>query len=497
MRQQQTLARRVAGVIMTSVAAAISVCATTIAIEHSTVEAVSSTDILGPAGSGIFGASVLVLPNGNFVVTDPSFDMPPKTDVGAVYLYNGSNHQLIRSFTGTNTGDRVGSGGLTEVGSSNFVVSSPHWTNDMGAVTWVDGQLGLGGAVTAVNSLTGVMSGDEVGSSGVQRLTSGHYVVRSPHWHFFATPGAGAVTWGNGTFGTAGQVGVGNSIVGSSAVDSVGDHAVVALSDGDYVVPSPEWNYSIIAQGSGAVTWGNGVGGSHFVVSSANSLVGTTMNDHVGGNGVVALTNGNYVVSSPLWDSPSWSDVGAATLGMGDGSTFGFVTSTNSWLGSVQDDQVSSAGVTPLTNGNFVVASQMWDSNTHVDAGAVTWADGDGGLMGQVTSSNSLIGSHDSDYVGVNGSVALANGNYVVLSSLWNGAGTDRGAVTWGNGATGTKGIVDGAVNSVIGTQDGDQVGTSAEPLTNGNYVITSPHWHFAGNATAGAAKCQCGDVMT
>jgi hypothetical protein len=33
-------------------------------------------------------------------------------------------------------------------------------------------------------------------------------------------------------------------------------------------------------------------------VSTANSLVGTTANDYVGYGGVVALSNGNYVVDS-------------------------------------------------------------------------------------------------------------------------------------------------------------------------------------------------------
>src|SRR5262245_38124951 len=47
------------------------------------------TDIPGPAGSGAFGSSVSVLPNGNIVVIDPSFDAPgPVADVGAVYLYS-------------------------------------------------------------------------------------------------------------------------------------------------------------------------------------------------------------------------------------------------------------------------------------------------------------------------------------------------------------------------------------------------------------------------
>ena len=67
------------------------------------------TDINGPAGSGRFGTSVTVLPNGNFVVTDPYYDAPgPVADVGAVYLYNGATHALISTLTGSTAGDQVG-----------------------------------------------------------------------------------------------------------------------------------------------------------------------------------------------------------------------------------------------------------------------------------------------------------------------------------------------------------------------------------------------------
>lgn len=43
----------------------------------------------------------------------------------------------------------------------------------------------------------------------------------------------------------------------------------------------------------GAVTWGNGQTGISGVVSSANSLVGSTGIDLVGFRGVTALSNGN------------------------------------------------------------------------------------------------------------------------------------------------------------------------------------------------------------
>ena len=65
------------------------------------------------------------------------------------------------------------------------------------------------------------------------------------------------------------------------------------------------------------MTWGNGTTGVSGVVSAANSLVGSTASDLVGSTGVTALTNGNYVVVSRNWDNGSVVNAGAATWGNG------------------------------------------------------------------------------------------------------------------------------------------------------------------------------------
>jgi hypothetical protein len=44
-------------------------------------------DIAGPAGSGQFGTSVTILPNGNFVVTDPSYDARVRSRMLAESIY--------------------------------------------------------------------------------------------------------------------------------------------------------------------------------------------------------------------------------------------------------------------------------------------------------------------------------------------------------------------------------------------------------------------------
>src|SRR5207237_373594 len=73
-----------------------------------------------------FGSSVVVLRNGNVVVTDPT-DSTVAANAGAVFLYNGKTGALLGELTGSTSGDFVGSGGVTALANGNFVVNSPAW----------------------------------------------------------------------------------------------------------------------------------------------------------------------------------------------------------------------------------------------------------------------------------------------------------------------------------------------------------------------------------
>jgi hypothetical protein len=500
-----------------------------------------------------FGSSVVVLRNGNVVVTDPT-DSTVAPNAGAVFLYNGETGALLGELTGSTSGDLVGGGGVTALTNGNFVVSSPDWQNGgvaVGAATWLDGSGGTNEAVSPSNSLVGSTSGDQVASVGVTALSNGNYVVDSPFWQ---NGGAmvGAVTWGNGFAGTTGAVTAGNSLVGSTNFDQVGSSGVTALTNGNYVVSSPNWqnpngsggaatwaygfggtvgpvtaanslvggfsysgevgiqvtalsdgNYVVGSPGwndgaanadlsVGAATWGNGRRGIAGAVSPDNSLIGSTAFDNVGSS-VTALTHGNYVVSSPGWHSVNGT-VGAATWsGRGrDGRTLGVVSATNSLIGSTNGDHVGSGGVTALTNGNYVVSSPSWQ-NGRADVGAVTWGNGCTGTVGSVTLTNSLVGSTGGDMVGFgngnpgSGVTALKNGNYVVDSPFWHTGGAMVGAVTWAKGDGSAAGMTVSAGNSLIGSTNGDQVGSGGvTALSNGNYVVSSPLWQN-GAAMVGA----------
>ncbi|EIM31316.1 filamentous hemagglutinin family N-terminal domain protein [Leptothrix ochracea L12] len=408
-----------------------------------------------------------------FVIASPDWS----GGLGAVTWVGSSGAQAItadHALIGAQSGDRVGSGGVVALTHGNYVVSSPDWGPAYeGAVTWGNGATGLVGTVSSTNSLVGEIAGDRVGKGGVIALTNGNYLVVSPDW---GTNYQGAVTWGSGAGGLVGLISSSNSLVGGN-LDRLGSRGVIALVNGNYVISSPEWgpNYE------GAVTWGNGATGLVGTVSSANSLIGSISNDKVGSGGVIALANGDYVVASPDW-GPNYE--GAITWGNGATGLAGTVSSSNSLTGA-PSDHLGSGGLTRLSapnNNAFVIASPEWSNGL----GAVTWIGPQSTRINAIDASNSLIGSQAGDRVGSGGVVALTHGNYVVSSPDWGPA--SEGAATWGNGATGLVGTVS-STNSMVGAIPGDRVSSGGvHALAQGNYVVSSPEWgaNYEGAVTWG-----------
>lgn len=488
--------------------------------------------ISGPAGSGRFGATVTALPDGHLVVTDPGFDPPGLFDAGAVHLYRPDGVR-IATLSGSRDFDRVGSGGVVVLASGDFVVRSPDWDHgsttdagavtfgssgglpaevdsgnsligssagdavgaggvialdqdryvvvspgwdhgsavDAGAVSFVAGRAGVTGPVSAVNSLVGSRSGDRIGQSGITRLTGSRYLVRSAFWTHGSAAEAGAVTFIDGPNGTTGPVTPQNSLVGSSPGDRVGAQAPILLVGGNYVVPVPTWDQGA-ATDAGAAVFGSGQSGVAGPISADLALVGSRSEDRVGWS-VTALTQGNYVVASPYWRNGDVPNVGAVTHGSGLTGVRGAVSPQNSLVGSSVEDRIGEQGVVALGTGHYVVSSAFWALGSASDAGAVTFGSGTTGIVGPVSTANSLVGTRISDRIGLNGVVALASGHYVVLSPRWE---VDRGAVTFGSGITGIVGSVS-AANSLVG-QTADQIGSGGvTPLDNGDYLVHSPEW--------------------
>jgi hypothetical protein len=475
-------------------------------VEAATSLIVAQHDLVGGPGSEAFGNEVVVLANGNYVVVDPGWDSPTAVDVGAVYLYDGATDTVISTLTGSTASDRLGSYGIVALTTGNYIVSSPSWKFrgvEVGAVTFGNGTTGVSGPVTTNNSLHGTTAGDRVGEDGslgggggagggilggVAALTNGNYLVSTPYWDHGGIANVGAVTFGNGTTGISGPVTTNNSLHGTTAGDHVGSEWPVALANGNYLVTSPSWDHGGIAN-VGAVTFGNGTTGISGPVTTNNSLHGTTANDHFGdpwGGGLVALANGNYLVSTPYWDHGGIANVGAVTFGNGTTGISGPVTTNNSLHGTTANDYVG-RDVVVLTNGNYVITSSDWDHGGIANVGAVTFGNGTTGISGPVTTNNSLHGTTTGSGPGGEGVVALTNGNYVVASPTWDlGPILDVGAATFGNGTTGVSGPVTTG-NSLHGTTADDHVGAQVVALTNGNYVVGSSDWDHDGVIDVGA----------
>jgi len=460
----------------------------------------SVNSVSAPAASGSFGATVVVLASGNVVVTDPLASTDGLTHNGAVYLYNGASRALISTLKGSHNEDQIGSGRVVGLANGGFAVASPLWddgtSTDVGAVTWGSGTTGVSGTVSAANSVVGSHSNDNVGATLPVALPSGAYVIQSSLWDDGSGTDVGAITWASGTGTTVGVVSSANSLVGSHSNSKVGSGEVRVLSNGNYVVTSPDWNDGV-GSALGAATWGPGTATRTGIISSSNSIVGSSSGDSVGLGGVTALSNGNYVVNSPYWANGGADDAGAATWGNGATGTSVAVSSGNSIVGSQSDDHVGAATMA-LTNGNFVTVTADWDSGGTTDAGAVTWGNGTTGTNGAVSSGNSIVGSQASDRIGSGGTIALANGNYVVGSPEWDGGASNTGAATWGNGASGSDGEVSSG-NSLVGTHASDRVGDAGTfvPLSNNHYVVATPAWDNDTVADAGAVTWANGTTGT
>lgn len=435
-------------------------------------------DIPWPSAPGTMtSANIVVLTNGNFAISNREYDEGGKTDIGVVYLFDGNTKKLISTLKGSTAYDNVGQD-LFALPNGNLVVVSSKWDNaaiiDVGAVTWVNGTTGLNGVVSPSNSLIGNVKWDVVGTTGVTVLPNGNYLVKSFSLKAPGKDAIGAVTWCNGSTGLVGNVNAANSLLGSSQGDALGYLNIVVLSNGNYVVPCPGWD-SPTNQDVGAVIWGSGSTGVSGVVGPANALIGSHTGDRIGdGYGLTALTNGNYLVRSTEWDNGAVQDAGAVTFCNGSTGLVGVVGAANSLVGTQANHRVGS-GVAALTNGNYVVSSSAWKDEAAEAFGAVTWANGVTGITGPVTINNSLYGSRPYE---TGGAYALSNGNYAVNSPMWTRDGIfAAGAITWGDGTAGITGRISTS-NSLVGRDTLDNVGLlGIVALSNGHYVVPTPYW--------------------
>lgn len=456
----------------------------------------SSNSVIGKKGGAFFSVEITPLTNGNYVIANQFADFGAMTFVGATTWVDGTV-----GFTGTfdtsNTLYGASSNGfaglkVTPLSDGDYVVSMPFTTIDgklqAGAVHLADGTVGSAGVISSANSLVGGAAFDQVGwaqvGEGVTVLSNGNYVVTSYQADINGVSNAGAVTLIDPTSPVTGSISAANSLVGATEEDRVGAGGVVALTNGNYVVSSGSADINGVMQ-AGAVTFGNGVTGVTGPVSAVNSLHGTRFAEQVGERGlgtlpVFALPNGNFVVVSPRLGLTEGDSVGAVTIVDGSVGLSGAVDGNNSFMGRTAGD-FRFPYSTLLSGNRFAINARFSASLTEADVGSVTVFEGQPGFTGTFSESTSLLG------VGQAFVTELANGNIVVGSPAFdvNGA-INAGAVTLVDATTGTQGVVD-STRSLVGTTSNDGVGREIIPLSSGNFLSVNPQFDANGLSQAGA----------
>ncbi|MFM7674728.1 MAG: beta strand repeat-containing protein [Synechococcus sp.] len=416
-------------------------------------------------------------------------------------------------------------------GGGSVLVYSGGWDAgsevDAGAITWMDGRSGglvdgnSGGLISSLNSLVGSSTGDLSIYEGSADQGSYYFyyyayidrrdgtlpgdgaplpvstvLLGLPSWDGATASDAGAALWLNLDASTgvarladgspaAGVIGTGNSLVGSSSNDQIGQSGTQLslysqdFANGRLLLLNPNWdnatladtNSGVIAVDAGAVTWLNPFtgaladGSSAFgAISSANSLVGTSTNDRIGSSveEVYPQENFNFspyvLLTASGWDNGAVApDAGALLWIRGsDGSlaqdatstvapppAVGNVSPSTALVGSSAGDGVG-AGLNFLygpydsellayPTPNLLLATPSWDNGSIVDAGAVTWISLDTGrlsngapALGFLGSANSLVGSSAGDQIGsrVEASYAYqddAPQNPLIVAPGWDG----------------------------------------------------------------------------
>lgn len=451
---------------------------------------ITTVEVTTPANSPSFGEQLIVLSNGNYAIADPygGVNFP-----GTVRLYDGTTNAVISTLVG-GAGGRLGAGGMVEVGNSNFIVLTPGASGN-GAITWVDGRLGSNATVGPSNSMFGYVGGTSQPPTIVV-LANGNYVVSNPSWPNGTASSAGFARWAPGNAPATGVISAANSAVGLRTGDRVGSSGIVALTNGNYVIASPEWDWPTFfgpVINAGAATFADGTTGfaGPIADNDGHSLIGVSDFDSVGLQ-VVALSNGNYVVASPSWNPGGAAVAGAATWRSGTTAVSDQIDASNSLIGTMTGDRVGSP-VIALSNGNYVVGASGWDKTPGDNVGAVAWANGATGRIGYLSASTTISGQTTDDLYSVN-LTALTNGNYVIGSAYW--GPTNAGAATWVNGSGPATGVVT-AANSIVGATADDFVGGVTTALPGGAYVVTSQSWNNGPIVDAGAVTWAAGDRAT
>lgn len=426
-----------------------------------------------------FGTSVVVLANDNIVVTDPNDSS--LTNSGAVHLYSPLSSSPIASLYGDAANDQLGLDGITALANGNYVIASSlddeNGIVDAGSVRLMNGvtgqQIGATLAGDGANDLLGlsdirVADIELIGASNITALANSNYVVVSKFDDENGVANAGSVRLMNGDTG----VQIGTTLAGDVVNDQLGRNGVTALGNSNYVITTTNDDENGIVD-AGSVRLVNGNTGEQI----GSTLAGDQAGDSLGWNGITALANDNYVIGSSL---DVENGISGGSVRLMDGNT-GVQISMQVGAEAIAD---LGENIIALGNSNFVIASR--DDNINIDlVGSVQLVSGiTGALLG-----NKLSGDFPGDALGSDGITVLANNNYVITSSRDDVNGiSDAGSIRVMNGNSGMQ------ISILTGNVVGERLGAgTTTALANNNFVIASGFDDVNGTNDAGSVRLMNG----
>jgi len=336
--------------------------------------------INGANASDHFGnGAITTLPNDNYVFGNPNADINGITDTGTVILASGITGLEISRINGTLPNDNFGSGAITALPNRRFscchyVFGNPN--ADINGITNA-GTVILADNTGEIKRISGAFARDNFGSNAITALANGNYVFGNAFADIDGNTNAGTVILANGTTGA--EI---SRISGTNAGDRFGGRyippislpallanpssAITALPNGNYVFGNSYADINGITN-AGTVILANGTTGAEI-----NRINGPNAGDYFGSNAITALANGNYVFGNPFADIGRFRlvidiDSSGGTVILANGTTGAEINRIN---GPNANDNFGSGAITPLSNGNYLVASPSANSNAgRVDIG--------------------------------------------------------------------------------------------------------------------------------
>jgi filamentous hemagglutinin family protein len=467
----------------------------TLSASNSLVGGSSTRPLVGDSGQLVVG-----IPSGYFIAASPDWGDGGGANRGAVTWSSLAAPVVgaisaSNSLVGGLANSRVGTGLVVDGAHGFALVNSPQWGDaggaNRGAVTRVSLSTGLTGLISASNSLVGSQAGDRVGSDGITLNSDGSYLVFSPEWG----SQSGAITWGSASTGVTGTVDP-TAVTGNSLVGSLGSRYGARRWDvGDRVlVIAPTWSDDVAnAPNKGAFTVLNPLIKTPGLVSAANSVVGSQENDFVGcGASLASCLGGSY---GSMWgDAGSgWTWVASANHDQGRGAFSFFYTGSDTGFAN---DAAARAPTGTIGDG---VTTNLSVLGRYAAGEAVCVSVGEGPCDGYSSAADQL-GQGGTSWVTNNysGEIAVINPEWrdqrgsVTLLDLRNLAASIRVDDT--NSVVGGTGAYDASFYS---NASADRIGSNAYWVSGGRLLVQAPQWNLGRGAVASLHVGDVGEISS